>query len=111
MYHELYFQPPGYSTPVLGPLPPSPRVARGGSVHPLPLPGAAHTPVCVHNVCWRKRDDHGDGGTVVLDQGGGGRVDIGGSGGGGLPDVAGGIISYHVSLSTNGKTTKLIGIA
>ena len=39
--------------------------------------------------CWKEEGHHGEGGMVILDQGGGGRVHIGPAKCGPLPDVAG----------------------
>ena len=80
---ELFPQPPGYSNPGVVPLPSSPLVTRGTSVHPLPLPAAAQAPGFVHT---------GEGGRVVLGRGGGRQVQLGRGGVGGLPDVAGWMI-------------------
>jgi len=66
-----------------------------GHGHPLSVPGAPQ-PGCVHHVCWKEEEHHGEGGRILLDQGGdGGRVHIGATNCGGIPDLAG-LSSYKM---------------
>ena len=97
---EFFPQPPGYCNPGGVPLPPSPLVTRGTSVHPLPLPAAAQAPGCVHTGC-----HHGEGGRVALGRGGGRRVQLGPGGVGGLPDVAGVVIISELAIRQPSKNS------